>query len=180
MEWKLETVPGIDEGALLHVKGPNVMLGYWKESNPAVLEPPSSVFGAGWYPTGDIVSIDSDGFVKILGRVKRFAKVAGEMVSLETVEKLAEHASPKLAHASTTIPDAKRGEAILLVTQDRNLKRDALQAAARELGAPDLAIPRQIIYVDKIPLLGSGKKDYPAVKLIVENQQKQPGAAVEA
>jgi acyl-[acyl-carrier-protein]-phospholipid O-acyltransferase / long-chain-fatty-acid--[acyl-carrier-protein] ligase len=181
MEWKLETVPGIDEGALLHVKGPNVMLGYWKESNPGVLEPPSSTFGPGWYPTGDIVSVDSDGFVKILGRVKRFAKVAGEMVSLEIVEKLAEQASPKLAHASTTIPDAKRGEAILLVTQDRNLKRDQLQAAARELGAPDLAIPRQIIYVDKIPLLGSGKKDYPAVKQIVEKHlQQQQGAAVEA
>ena len=153
------------------------MLGYWKESNPGVLEPPSSNFGPGWYPTGDIVSVDSDGFVKIQGRVKRFAKIAGEMVSLETVEKLAEHVSPKMNHASTTLPDAKRGEMILLVTQDRNLKRDQLQAAARELGAPDFAIPRQIIYVDKVPLLGSGKKDYPAVKQIVE---KQHAAAVDA
>lgn len=177
MEWKLEAVPGIDEGALLHVKGPNVMLGYWRESNPGVLEPPSSVFGPGWYPTGDIVSIDQDGFVKILGRVKRFAKVAGEMISLEMVEKIAEHASPKLAHASTTLPDPKRGESIILVTQDRNLKRDMLQAAARELGAPDLAVPRQIVHVDKVPLLGSGKKDYPAVKAIVE---KQHSVAVEA
>lgn len=172
MEWKLETVPGIDEGALLHVKGPNVMLGYWRESNPGVLEPPSSVFGPGWYPTGDIVNIDADGFVKILGRVKRFAKVAGEMISLEMVEKLAEHASPKFAHASTTMPDPKRGESIILVTQDRNLKRDMLQHAAREIGAPDLAIPRQIVYVDKVPLLGSGKKDYPAVKAIVEKQHQ--------
>ncbi len=177
MEWKLESVPGIDEGALLHVKGPNVMLGYWRESNPGVLEPPSSVFGPGWYPTGDIVSIDQDGFVKILGRVKRFAKVAGEMISLEMVEKIAEHASPKLAHASTTIPDPKRGESIILVTQDRNLKRDMLQAAAREIGAPELAVPRQIVHVDKVPLLGSGKKDYPAVKAIVE---KQHSVAVEA
>jgi acyl-[acyl-carrier-protein]-phospholipid O-acyltransferase/long-chain-fatty-acid--[acyl-carrier-protein] ligase len=177
MEWKLESVPGIDEGALLHVKGPNVMLGYWRESNPGVLEPPSSVFGPGWYPTGDIVSIDQDGFVKILGRVKRFAKVAGEMISLEMVEKIAEHASPKLAHASTTLPDPKRGESIILVTQDRNLKRDMLQAAARELGAPDLAVPRQIVHVDKVPLLGSGKKDYPAVKAIVERQHS---VAVEA
>jgi acyl-[acyl-carrier-protein]-phospholipid O-acyltransferase / long-chain-fatty-acid--[acyl-carrier-protein] ligase len=179
MEYKLETVPGIDEGALLHVKGPNVMLGYWKESNPGVLEPPSSTFGAGWYPTGDIVSVDQDGFVKILGRVKRFAKIAGEMVSLEMVEKVAELASPKLAHASTTMPDAKRGEMIILVTQDRNLKRDQLQAAAKQIGAPDFAIPRQIIYVDKVPLLGSGKKDYPAVKKLVENSHAS-SAVVEA
>ncbi|MBS1834106.1 MAG: AMP-binding protein [Acidobacteria bacterium] len=179
MEYKLETVPGIDHGALLHVKGPNVMLGYWKESNPGVLEPPSSTFGPGWYPTGDIVDIDSDGFLKIVGRVKRFAKIAGEMVSLELVEKLAEHVSPKLAHASSTKPDAKRGEMIVLVTQDKNLKRDALMAAARELGAPELAIPKQILYVDKVPLLGSGKKDYPAVKQIVEKAQQQT-AAVDA
>ncbi len=168
MEYKLETVPGIDDGALLHVKGPNVMLGYWKESNPGVLEPPSSNFGPGWYPTGDIVNVDSDGFVKIIGRVKRFAKIAGEMVSLEMVEKLAETASPKLAHASTSLPDPKRGEMVVLITQDKNLKRDQLQAAARELGAPEFAVPRQIYYVDKVPLLGSGKKDYPAVKQIVE------------
>jgi acyl-[acyl-carrier-protein]-phospholipid O-acyltransferase/long-chain-fatty-acid--[acyl-carrier-protein] ligase len=182
MEYKLEPVPGIDGGGLLHVRGPNTMSGYWRESNPRVSEWPESPFGAGWYNTGDIVSIDTDGFIAIKGRVKRFAKVAGEMVSLEMVEKLAEHVSPKSVHASTTKPDAKRGEMILLVTQDRNLKREQLAQAARELGAPDFAVPRQIIQVDKIPLLGSGKKDYPAVKLLAEQrlQQGVQPASVEA
>lgn len=178
MESKLEPVPGIDNGALLHVRGPNTMLGYWKESNPGVYEWPESKFGKGWYNTGDIVTIDDDGYIQIQGRVKRFAKVAGEMVSLELVEKLAERASPKSIHASTTRPDAKRGENILLLTQDRNLKRDQLAAAARELGAPDLAVPRQVIYVDKIPLLGSGKKDYPAVaQLAVAKLTEVPASA---
>ena len=171
MEYKLEPVPGIEVGGLLHVRGPNTMMGYWRETNPRVFEWPESMFGKGWYNTGDIVNIDSDGFIEIKGRVKRFAKVAGEMVSLELVEKLAERVSPKLVHASTTRPDPKRGETILLLTQDKNLKRDQLVQAARELGSPDLAVPRQIIYVDKIPLLGSGKKDYPAVKQLAEQQK---------
>ena len=171
MEWKLEPVPGIEVGGLLHVRGPNTMMGYWRESNPRVFEWPESTFGEGWYNTGDIVLIDSDGFIEIKGRVKRFAKVAGEMVSLELAEKLAERVSPKSVHASTTRPDPKRGEMILLLTQDKNLKREQLVQAARDLGSPELAVPRQIIYVDKIPLLGSGKKDYPAVQQIAEQRQ---------
>ena len=170
MEFKLEPVPGIEDGGLLHVRGPNTMLGYWRESNPQVYEWPESAFGQGWYNTGDIVSVDANGFIEIKGRVKRFAKVAGEMVSLELVEKIAERVSPKSVHASTSRPDSKRGETILLVTQDRNLKREHLAQAAREMGAPELAVPRQIIQVDKIPLLGTGKKDYPAVKLLVEQR----------
>lgn len=171
MEWKLEPVPGIEDGGLLHVRGPNTMMGYWRESNPRVFEWPESTFGEGWYNTGDIVNIDSDGFIEIKGRVKRFAKVAGEMVSLELAEKLAERVSPKSVHASTTRPDPKRGEMILLLTQDRNLKREQLVQAARDLGSPELAVPRQIIYVDKIPLLGSGKKDYPAINQLAEQRQ---------
>jgi acyl-[acyl-carrier-protein]-phospholipid O-acyltransferase/long-chain-fatty-acid--[acyl-carrier-protein] ligase len=154
------------------------MTGYWRESNPQVFEWPESTFGKGWYNTGDIVSVDDDGVIQIKGRVKRFAKVAGEMVSLELVEKLAEHVSPKSVHASTTKADAKRGEMILLLTQDRNLKREQLAQAARDLGAPDFAVPRQIIQVDKIPLLGSGKKDYPAVRQLAE-QRLEP-VSVEA
>ena len=173
IEYKLEPIPGIDDGALLHLRGPNMMLGYWKESNPGVYEWPESTFGKGWYNTGDIVVFDSDGFMSLRGRVRRFAKVAGEMVSLEIVEKLAEHASPKYMHAATTKPDSKRGETILLITQDHNLKREQLAQAARELGAPDIAVPRQIIYVDKIPLLGSGKKDYPAVRALVEKEKEE-------
>lgn len=160
IESRLEPVPGIDQGGLLHVKGPNLMLGYWREDKPGVLEPPQSVFGEGWYPTGDIAYLDEEGFLHLVGRMKRFAKVAGEMVSLEVVEKVASHASPARIHAAIAVPDSSRGEVIVLYTQDAGLRRDQLQQAARTLGAPELAVPRRITAIDKIPLLGNGKKDY--------------------
>ena len=79
---RLEPVPGVDEGGRLYVKGPNVMLGYLKADNPGVIEPPPE----GWHDTGDIVTIDAQGFVTIKGRAKRFAKIGGEMISLAAVE----------------------------------------------------------------------------------------------
>ena len=99
IEWRLETVPGIDQGGILHVRGPNVMAGYLRASAPGVLEPTRSEQGEGWYNTGDIVELDDDGFVTICGRLKRFAKIAGEMISLEVVEKLAALACPEGQHA---------------------------------------------------------------------------------
>lgn len=164
LEAKLEPVPGIAEGGLLHLKGPNVMMGYWKEDRPGELQFPPSVFGPGWYNTGDIVTIDADGFLTLKGRARRFAKVAGEMVSLEVVEKIAEAASPAALHAVIARPDPGRGESLVLYTQDAGLKRDQLMQAARSLGAPEIAVPRRIEYIDNIPLLGNGKKDYPALE----------------
>lgn len=164
LEARLEEVPGITQGGLLHVRGPNVMLGYYLYDSPGVLKAPEG----GWYSTGDIVDIDADGFVRILGRVKRFAKIAGEMVSLETVEQIANRASPNLQHAATTQTDPQRGENILLFTTDPLLAREALQAAARELGAPELAIPRKIVVVKELPLLGTGKTDYVRLKQLAE------------
>jgi acyl-[acyl-carrier-protein]-phospholipid O-acyltransferase / long-chain-fatty-acid--[acyl-carrier-protein] ligase len=168
IEARLEPVPGIERGGLLHVRGPNVMLGYWKESAPRTLEPPASQFGPGWYATGDLAEFDEHGFLTLLGRVKRFAKVAGEMVSLEVVEKLAEAASPDALHAAVTRPDERRGEMIIICSQDPALDRARLQEAARQLGAPELAIPRRVVHIAKIPLLGNGKKDYPRLQSMVE------------
>jgi acyl-[acyl-carrier-protein]-phospholipid O-acyltransferase/long-chain-fatty-acid--[acyl-carrier-protein] ligase len=167
LEPKLESVPGINTGGLLSVRGPNVMLGYYLFDNPGVLKPPADQ----WYNTGDIVEIDSDGFVFIKGRVKRFAKVAGEMVSLETVENVANHASPQHQHAATTQTDAQRGENILLYTTDSALNREQLGASAKELGSPELAIARKIIVVDELPLLGTGKTDYVTLKQMAENEK---------
>jgi acyl-[acyl-carrier-protein]-phospholipid O-acyltransferase / long-chain-fatty-acid--[acyl-carrier-protein] ligase len=164
IEHRLEPVPGIENGGLLHVKGPNVMLGYWRESNPGVLERPASMYGAGWYSTGDVAAIDEDGYVRLVGRVRRFAKIAGEMVSLETVEKLAEVASPESLHAAIARPDENRGEVLVLFTQDPQLRRDTLQRVARDLGAPEIAVPRRVVTIDRIPLLGNGKKNYPALE----------------
>jgi len=169
VEARLEPVEGLEEGGILHVRGPNVMLGYLRESRPGVLEPPESVFGKGWYATGDLAVIE-DGMIRLLGRLKRFAKVAGEMVALELPERIAERASPKHQHAAVARPDAARGEMIVLATEDAALGREALQAAAREMGAPELALPRRIIYLEKLPLLGTGKKDYPRIAAMVEER----------
>lgn len=161
---QLENIPGITQGGLLSVKGPNVMLGYYLFDNPGVIKAPDD----GWYNTGDIVEIDADGFVMIKGRVKRFAKVAGEMVSLETAEHLANNASPTHQHAATTQADAQRGENILLFTTDINLNREALQNARHELGSPEIAVARKIILIEVLPLLGTGKIDYITLKALAE------------
>jgi acyl-[acyl-carrier-protein]-phospholipid O-acyltransferase/long-chain-fatty-acid--[acyl-carrier-protein] ligase len=160
----LEAVPGIDNGGLLYVKGENVMMGYYLFNKPAVLNPPPD----GWYNTGDIVDIDAQGFVHICGRVKRFAKVAGEMVSLEVVEQIANTAAPEQQHAASSIADAQRGESIMLFTTDKKLKREDLQIVAKNLGLPELAVARKIISIEEIPLLGTGKTDYVTLKQMAE------------
>lgn len=164
MQARLEAVPGIAEGGLLSVRGPNVMLGYYLYDQPGVLQPPAD----GWYSTGDVVHIDSEGFVSIRGRVKRFAKIAGEMVSLETVEQIAARACPEARHAAVAIPDAQRGESLVLFSTAPELPRDALQAAARALGAAELAVPRQIVSLPELPLLGTGKTDYVRLRQLAE------------
>jgi len=165
LEAKLENVPGIEHGGLLSVRGPNVMRGYYLFDNPGVIQAPKDQ----WYNTGDIVQMDEDGFVFIKGRVKRFAKVAGEMVSLETVESIANHASPQHQHAATTSPDAQRGENIMLYTTDNSLNREQLGNSAKILGSPELAIARKIIWVNALPLLGTGKTDYVTLKKMAED-----------
>ena len=157
-------VPGIDHGGILHVSGPNVMSGYYRYEHPGELEAPLSAIGTGWYDTGDVVEVDAEGFVHVLGRVKRFAKVAGEMISLEVVENLALAASPDKAHAVVTQPDPQRGEALILFTTDTTLTRDRLREAAQAQGLPELVLPRKITLLEQLPLLGTGKADYVTLK----------------
>ena len=159
MESRLETVEGVTEGGRLFVKGPNVMLGYLRVENPGVLEPPP----AGWHDTGDIVTIDKQGFITIKGRAKRFAKIGGEMVSLAAVEALAADLWPDAPSAAASVPDARRGERLILMTQKEGASRAEFQAYARAKGASELMMPSEIVVVDKLPMLGTGKVDLVAV-----------------
>jgi acyl-[acyl-carrier-protein]-phospholipid O-acyltransferase/long-chain-fatty-acid--[acyl-carrier-protein] ligase len=155
MEARLEPVPGIPEGGRLFVKGPNVMLGYLRAENPGVLEAPPG----GWHDTGDIVSIDRDGFISIKGRAKRFAKIGGEMVSLAAVEALAAELWPDALSAVTALPDPRKGERLVLVTTRKDAARADFVAFAREKGASELMIPADVLVMDEMPVLGSGKID---------------------
>ena len=156
IEHRIEPVAGISEGGRLLVKGPNVMKGYLRADTPGVIEPPPD----GWYDTGDIVSIDDDGFLTIRGRAKRFAKIGGEMVSLTAVENAIARAFPDSDHAVVSLPEKRKGEKLVLMTTASNLSRHHLAAALKQQGAPELWLPRHIIEVDTLPVLGSGKTDY--------------------
>ena len=140
------------------------MAGYYFFEEPGVLHPPRSEVGEGWHNTGDVVDIDADGFLAIIGRVKRFAKIAGEMVSLELVERIAYAASPEHKHAATVEQISGSGESTVLFTTDARLDRLMLVRAARQIGAQDLAVARRIVKVASLPLLGSGKTDYVTLK----------------
>jgi acyl-[acyl-carrier-protein]-phospholipid O-acyltransferase/long-chain-fatty-acid--[acyl-carrier-protein] ligase len=168
IDCKLEPVPGIDEGGKLWVKGPNIMMGYFRAENPAVLEPPKD----GWYDTGDIVAIDAEGFITIMGRTKRFAKIGGEMISLAAVEAAVSEIWPGHQHAAVTVPDPKKGEQITLLTDNTEATREALHAYFREAGMPELALPRRVLVVKQVPLLGTGKIDYQTVKAIALEEEK--------
>jgi acyl-[acyl-carrier-protein]-phospholipid O-acyltransferase/long-chain-fatty-acid--[acyl-carrier-protein] ligase len=175
MEARLEKVPGIDEGGRLYVRGPNVMLGYLRAENPGVLEPPHD----GWHDTGDIVTIDAQGFIRIKGRAKRFAKIGGEMVSLSAVEAMAAELWPSLVTVVVAVPDAKKGERLVLLTTDPKCTRSDFLAHAKSKAASELSVPGEIMVVPQIPLLGSGKPDYVAAQRLVSERhgETKPAAA---
>ncbi|WP_431857870.1 AMP-binding protein [Azospirillum sp.] len=172
MEHRLEPVQGVHEGGQLFVRGPNVMLGYYLSGQPALLIPPHE----GWHDTGDIVAVDADGFARIVGRVKRFAKLGGEMVSLAGVEAHAAKLWPDDAHAAVALPDTRKGERIVLLTSRAGAHREEFLAFARAHGIPELLVPKTVLWVEAIPTMGSGKADYPAVKRMAENALSDTGA----
>ena len=169
IQHRLEKVPGIAEGGRLYVSGPNIMLGYLLSTSPGVLVPPED----GWYDTGDIVDMDSEGYITIKGRAKRFAKVGGEMISLTAVEGFLSKLWPDHAHAVVAIPDEKKGEQLVLVTENKEAQKKEISEYVRSQGLSELGLPKTIIYVDKVPVLGTGKVDYVTTQEIVANDSTQ-------
>ncbi len=166
IDYKLEPIPGIETGGQLHVQGPNILEGHLLPGNPGVLVPPESRYGKGWYDTGDIVDVDEEGYVSIKGRSKRFAKISGEMVSLTAVEQLASSIWPEAQHAVITRPDPKKGEQLVLLTTQKDATSQYIAQNAE--GVASISLPRKLLIVDKIPVLGSGKTDYFAAAELVE------------
>ncbi|HZP19750.1 MAG TPA: acyl-[ACP]--phospholipid O-acyltransferase [Bauldia sp.] len=159
---RIEPVEGIAEGGRLHVSGPNVMIGYLRHTDPGRVESPTN----GWYDTGDIVHMDSDGYLAIRGRARRFAKIAGEMVSLAAVEAAASELWPDTPLAVTAVPDDRKGQRLILMTEKADATRGELGFHMRNAGYSELMVPSEII-VAPVPLLGTGKVDNPAVAAFV-------------
>lgn len=156
----LAPVPGIEEGGRLVVNGPNVMSGYLLHGSDGSIQPPGTDRGEGWYDTGDIAAIDAEGYIELLGRAKRFAKIGGEMISLTAVEELAVIVWPDCNHAAISLPDERKGEKIILVSEQEGADRKAFQEKTRELGYGELYIPREVVHMRELPVLGTGKTDY--------------------
>ncbi|MEM8615466.1 MAG: AMP-binding protein, partial [Pseudomonadota bacterium] len=159
MEYDLVPVEGIEEGGKLRIRGPNVMVGYMRSSAPGIIEAPTE----GWHDTGDIVVIDEDDCIRIKGRVKRFAKIGGEMVSLAVVENCASAIWPDDMHAAAAIPDPRKGEQVVLISTAKDVNREEILAWAQSHGVSELSVPRKVFHVDEVPVLGTGKVDYGTV-----------------
>lgn len=162
---RLDAVEGIKDGGRLWLAGPNMMMGYMTADRPGELQKLEN-----WHDTGDIVSVDRDGFITIRGRAKRFAKIAGEMVSLGAVEMLVQSLWPEDNHAAVAVPDKRRGERIVLVTTADDAEPEDLRKFSKQHGAAELMVPHDIVKVDALPVLGSGKTDYVATRKLAMEQ----------
>ena len=169
IQYKLIPENGIQNGGRLVVKGDNVMQGYIKANKPLELERVED----GWYDTGDIVSIDDDGFITILGRAKRFAKIGGEMVSVSAIEEVLEKLYPQASGGVIALNDDTKGEKLIYVTNNQSANLSEIKAFFKAEGLSELWAPKQVLYVKNPPLLGSGKFDYQTAKKMFEDGQFQ-------
>lgn len=166
IRYRVESLPDLDEGGRLLVAGPNIMLGYLHPDQPGIVKAPVD----GWYDTGDIVTIDEDGFVFIQGRAKRFAKIGGEMISLAAVEDFVSAVWPGYGHAVIYISHLRKGEQLVLLTENKDASTADLLARARAEKISELSVPKVIVALSRLPLAGSGKLDYVTLKDIAEHR----------
>ena len=166
IEHRLEPVEGVTEGGRLFVRGPNVMRGYLNADADAQFK----ALG-GWYDTGDIVRVDEEGFVFIQGRLKRFAKISGEMVSLTAVEDALAGAFPHYGLRCQTAviarPDENKGEMLIAVSNEQKLSLEEIRAAIKAKGLPNIAVPREVKFIQEIPKLGTGKTNHRELEKLV-------------
>ena len=165
VEAKLVKIEGVESGGRLLVRGPNVMLGYLLPDAPGVLRPPAE----GWHDTGDIAELDGWGYLTIAGRVRRFAKIAGEMAPMNGIEERFRERWPDFAFAVVAVSDARRGEVLVLVTDRRGTTREEAADILRAAGMPELWTPRRIVHAESLPQLPTGKPDYPAISELAKS-----------
>lgn len=165
IDCRIEPVDGLDEGGCLWVRGPNIMKGYIKSDQPGQVIP----LDGGWHDTGDVVSVDEEGYYVIRGRMKRFAKIGGEMVSLTVVENCASAVWPDHMHAAAIVPDPRKGEQIILISEHPNPKRQELLTWAQTHGVPEISVPKKIISTESLPVLGTGKLDYVSITKLAKD-----------
>lgn len=156
IEARIVPVPGVKDAGRLYVRGPNIMRGYYLVEAPGRLIPPED----GWHDTGDICHLTAGGILSIRGRAKRFAKIAGETVSLAAVEAMVSRAFPGHGHAVVSLPDPRKGEALVLVTNCPDMTLDRLVEQAHRDGLSELQIPKKIHIVEQLPVLSTGKISY--------------------
>jgi len=162
MQYRLEAVEGIEGGGQLLVKGPNVMKGY-------LIHGKGFLPAEEWYQTGDLVEADAEGYLTIKSRLKRFAKIGGEMVSLNLIEELAMQCFGHSGFAAITVNDQRKGERVLLYTTDETVALGPLRAYIQQLQFSPLLVPGAIRHTKTLPLLGSGKTDYVSLKQWAEH-----------
>ncbi|CAI3941774.1 MFS transporter [Commensalibacter papalotli (ex Botero et al. 2024)] len=173
IDHKITPVPGISIGGKLSIKGHNIMMGYMLNTNPGVIQPIENE----WYDTGDIVSIDSDNFITISGRVKRFAKIGGEMISMSAVESMTTKIWPTATNAVVNLTDEKKGEQLLLITTQQDATIEQMLSYSKKHDIAKIMIPKTVKIVKEIPLFATGKINYPELQkqlhlLKLENSTK--------
>jgi len=167
IDYQLQPVEGVSEGGRLWVRGPNVMRRYL---NPEA----NAAFQAldGWYDTGDVAQVDEERYVFIQGRLKRFAKVSGEMVSLTAVEEALGGAFPQYGLrcqvAILSRPDSDKGEVLVAVTNEKKMQLDEVRAVLRAKGFPNIGAPRELRFFREIPKLGTGKVNHRELQKLIQ------------
>lgn len=155
-----------NEPGMLMIKGPNVMVGYYNDPDKT-----AEVIRDGWYVSGDIAKMDTDGFIQITDRLSRFSKIGGEMVPHLKIEEALQEITENVERvfAVTGIPDEKKGERLIVLY---SCATDVAKSAADQLASsgilPNLWIPKfsDFLKVEEIPVLGTGKTDLRALKEI--------------